>query len=177
VPAILDPDSRLFSHHHAIWMAVSLALLAGLSALPPQLETHKQFHPASHGVGAVAGEKDHRAIPHTRQVRCPSPEDPACHHSHCPYWRSGPEQQLFFAYDLPLATAALYCGSWMTMLWTVFASAAYCSYLYPVATYEATSKELRHLALRMTSLFLAAMAVNRFFRFKQSRNTSSRSAV
>jgi hypothetical protein len=89
----------------------------------------------------------------------------------------GMNRDYFFVYYLPVATAALYCGSWMTMLCTLFASAAYCSYLYPVARYEATSKDLRHLALRIMSLFLVAMVVNRFFRFKQSRSIPSRSAV
>jgi hypothetical protein len=89
----------------------------------------------------------------------------------------GMNSDYFFAYYLPVATAALYCGSWMTMLWTLFASAAYCSYLYPIARYEAMSKDLRHLALQIMSLFLVAIVVHRFFRFKHSRNIPSRNAV
>ena len=32
---------------------------------------------------------------------------------------------------VPVITAAVYFGAWGTILWTMFASAAYCSYLYP----------------------------------------------
>ena len=42
-------------------------------------------------------------------------------------------------YYLPVVTAALYCGPWLTLLWTFVASAAYCSYLYPaMQEYELT---------------------------------------
>jgi hypothetical protein len=177
VAALLAPDSRPFSRDEAIWMTVSFALLAGLSALPPQLETHKQFTLLAIALVQLLERRIIERFPmrgksyvlllktllatiliaHTGEV--------------------GMNSDYFFAYYLPVATAAFYCGYWVTMSWTLFASAAYCWYLYPVARYEATSKDLRYLALRIMSLFLVAMVVNRFSRFKHSRNSASRSAV
>ncbi|HLM80797.1 MAG TPA: ATP-binding protein, partial [Terriglobales bacterium] len=58
---------------------------------------------------------------------------------------------------------ALYCGTWLTVLWTLLASAAYCSYLYPaMQEYELTPEAFGYLALRILFFFLAAMVVNRF---------------
>jgi signal transduction histidine kinase len=70
---------------------------------------------------------------------------------------------------LPVVTAALYCGPWLTLVWTLFASAAYCSYLYPaLQEYDLTPEAFGHLGLRIMFFFLAAMVVNRFA--QQSRH-------
>ena len=51
----------------------------------------------------------------------------------------------------------------MTLLWTLLASGAYCSYLYPaMQEYEVTGEAIGYLALRVMFFFLAAMVVNRF---------------
>ena len=73
-------------------------------------------------------------------------------------------------YYLPVVTAALYCGSWMTLFWTLFASAAYCSFLLDPAMqdYDLTPDALEYLGLRILFFFLAAMVVNRFS--EQSRH-------
>ena len=66
-------------------------------------------------------------------------------------------------YYLPVVTAALYCGPLLTLVWTLIASAAYCSYLYPaMQEYELTAEAFPYLALRIMFFFLAAMVVNRF---------------
>ncbi|MGA7080480.1 MAG: ATP-binding protein, partial [Terriglobales bacterium] len=58
---------------------------------------------------------------------------------------------------------ALYCGTWLTLVWTFVASAAYCSYLYPaMQEYDLTPEAIAYLALRILFFFLAAMVVNRF---------------
>ena len=58
----------------------------------------------------------------------------------------------------------------MSLLWTLFASAAYCSYLYPaMQEYELTPEAFGYLALRIMLFFLAAMVVNRFSQFKPLR--------
>src|SRR6202011_3433927 len=73
-------------------------------------------------------------------------------------------------YYLPVVTAALYCGPWLTLVWTLLASAAYCSYLYPaMEEYELTPEALPYLALRIMFFFLAAMVVNRFARQSQQQ--------
>jgi len=66
-------------------------------------------------------------------------------------------------YYLPVVTAALYCGPLLTFFWTLLASAAYCSYLYPaLQEYDLTPDAFGQLALRVMFFFLAAMVVNRF---------------
>jgi signal transduction histidine kinase len=66
-------------------------------------------------------------------------------------------------YYLPIVTAALYFGPWITLLWTLVASAAYCSYLYPaLQDYDLTASGYAELALRIMFFFMAAMLVNRF---------------
>jgi signal transduction histidine kinase len=66
-------------------------------------------------------------------------------------------------YYLPVVTAALYCGTVQTLLWTALSSAAYCSYLYPaLQEYDLTPEAIEYLVLRVMFFFLAAMVVNRF---------------
>jgi len=66
-------------------------------------------------------------------------------------------------YYLPVMTAAMYFGPLGTLLWTLTASAAYCSYLYQVGEqFEITGKSLLELALRVLFFFFVAMIVNRF---------------
>ena len=56
------------------------------------------------------------------------------------------------------------------LFWTLLASAAYCSYLYPaMEEYELTPEALPYLALRIMFFFLAAMVVNRFARQSQQQ--------
>src|SRR5205085_158525 len=66
-------------------------------------------------------------------------------------------------YYLPVVTAALYFGPWMTLVWTALSSAAYCAYLYPaLQEYDISDQGFAQLALRVMFFFLAAMLVNRF---------------
>jgi signal transduction histidine kinase len=66
-------------------------------------------------------------------------------------------------YYLPVVTAALYFGPWRTLLWTLLASAAYCSYLYPaLQEYRLTASGATELTIRILFFFLAAWVVNRF---------------
>jgi signal transduction histidine kinase len=162
-PTILDPESRRFSRLDAAWLTIWLLFLAGLAVLPPQFEWHKQLillaigivqlldtklvsHFSKRGVSYVILLKILLAtllIDHTGEV--------------------GINSSYYPIYYLPVVTAALYCGPWLTLLWTLFASAAYCSYLYPaMQEYEITPESLGYLALRILFFFLAAMVVNRF---------------
>jgi two-component system, NtrC family, sensor histidine kinase HydH len=168
-PTILDPESRRFSRLDAAWLAIWLLFLAGLAVLPPQFEWHKQLillaigvvqlletnlisHFPKRGVFYVILLKILLAtllIDHTGEL--------------------GINSSYYPIYYLPIVTAALYCGPWLTLLWTLFASAAYCSYLYPaMQEYEITPDALGYLALRILFFFLAAMVVNRFA--QQSRH-------
>lgn len=167
-PPIFDADSRRFNRLDAVW----LLFLAGLAALPPRWEWHKQltllaigvvqlleswlisrFH--NRGVSYVVLLKILLAtllIAHTGEVSINSNYYPI--------------------YYLPVVTAAIYCGPWMTLIWTLLSSAAYCSYLYPaMLEYELTEEAIGYLALRIMFFFLAAMIVNRFA--EQSRHQTA----
>jgi signal transduction histidine kinase len=140
-----------------------LVFLAGLAALPPVTEIHKQLILLALGVvqlgeGWFVGRVPKRGaayvvllkialasllIDHTGELSINSS-----------YWP---------IYFLPVVSAAEYFGSWATLAWTGLASAAYCSYLYPtVQEYEITAESYGLLAIRVLFFFLAAMVVNRF---------------
>src|SRR6202048_371944 len=169
-PPILDAESRRFNRQDAAWLAIWLVFLAGLAALPPRLEWHKQVillaigivqlletkiisHFPKRGVSYVILLKILLAtvlIDHTGEV--------------------GINSSYYPIYYLPVVPAALYCGPWLTLLWTLLASAAYCSYLYPaMEEYELTPEALPYLALRIMFFFLAAMVVNRFAQQSQQQ--------
>ena len=174
-PPILDPESRRFNRLDAVWLTIWLLFLAGLAVLPPQFEWHKQlillaigivqlletrlisrFH--KRGVFYVVLLKILLAtvlIDYTGEV--------------------GINSSYYPIYYLPVVTAALYCGPWLTLLWTLLASAAYCSYLYPaMLEYELIPEAFGYLALRIMFFFLAAMVVNRFSQQSQHQTQSYR---
>ncbi len=160
---ILDPESRRFSRLDAVWLVIWLLFLAGLAALPPQLEWHKQLVLLAIGIVQLLESRLITRFPtrgvfyvlllkvllatllldHTNEI--------------------GINSSYYPIYYLPVVTAALYCGTRLTLLWTLFASAAYCSYLYPaMQEYDLTPEAFGHLGLRIMFFFLAAMVVNRF---------------
>jgi two-component system, NtrC family, sensor histidine kinase HydH len=146
------------------WMdGLWLLFLAGLAALPPVGEIHKQLTLLAFGVvqlteGWVVTKTARRGpayvvllkialatllIDHTGEVGINSS-----------YWP---------IYFLPAVTAAEYFSPVATLLWTALASSAYCSYLYPaLQDYEMTREGYGILAIRILFFFLAAMVVNRF---------------
>jgi two-component system, NtrC family, sensor histidine kinase HydH len=162
-PTILDPDSRRFNRLDAAWLTIWLLFLAVLALLPPEFEWHKQLiilaigvvqvvetrlisHFPKRGVAYVILLKILLAtllIDHTGEI--------------------GINSSYYPIYYLPVVTAALYCGPLLTFCWTLLASAAYCSYLYPaLQEYDLTPDAFGQLALRVMFFFLAAMVVNRF---------------
>lgn len=146
------------------WMDVLwLLFLAGLVAIPPVFEIHKQVVLLAFGVVQLSEGWVLRKLPargaayivlmkialatvlidHTGEVGINSSYSP-----------------IFY---LPVVTAAEYFSPWATLLWTTLASAAYCSYLYPaLQEYEITREGYGILASRILFFFLAAMVVNRF---------------
>ena len=168
-PPIFDPESRRFTRLDALWLTIWLVFLGGLAALPPELEWHKQLILLAIGIVQLLETRlisryQRRGvfyvillkillatllIDHTGEIGINSS-----------YWP---------IYFVPVVTAALYCGPWMTLLWTLATSAAYCSYLYPaMQEYEITPEAIGYLGLRIMFFFLAAMVVNRFS--QQSRH-------
>jgi two-component system, NtrC family, sensor histidine kinase HydH len=146
------------------WMDVLwLVLLAALAILPPVKEWHKQaillgFGVLQLGEGWLIAKTPKRGgaylvflkiglatllVDHTGEISINSS-----------YWP---------IYFLPVVTAAEYFGPLATLLWTMLASAAYCSYLYQVhLDYEITAESYGLLGIRILFFFLAAMVVNRY---------------
>ncbi len=146
------------------WMDLLwLAFLAGLAVLPPVNEIHKQLILVAIAVlqfaeGRLIAFSPSRGraysvllkillatllLDHTGEVAITSSYYPI--------------------YYLPVVTAAIYYGPWGTLLWTAFASAAYCSYLYPaLQQYELTASAITELTIRILFFFLAGLIVNRF---------------
>jgi two-component system, NtrC family, sensor histidine kinase HydH len=168
-PPSIGAESRRFNRLDAVWLTIWLLFLAGLAMLPPQFEWHKQVIILAIGVVQLLETRLISRFPtrgvsyvvllkillatwliyHTGEI--------AINSSYYPI------------YYLPVVTAALYCGPWLTLFWTLLASAAYCSYLYPaMQEYDLTPEAFGYLALRIMFFFLAAMVVNRFS--QQSRH-------
>jgi two-component system, NtrC family, sensor histidine kinase HydH len=146
------------------WLdAVFLLFLIVLALLPPQVEWHKQITLLAIGIVQLLEGQLVRRLPkrgpiyvvllkillatvlidHTGEV--------------------GINSSYYPIYYLPVVTAALYFGPWMTLGWTAVASAAYCSYLYPaLQEYDISDAGFAQLMLRIMFFFLAAMLVNRF---------------
>ena len=140
-----------------------LVFLAGLAALPPRGEIHKQLillglalfqifegrllagaprwgRPLAVAVKIALATL---LIGHTGQV--------AINSSYYP---------IFY---IPVVTAAMLYGPWGTLGWTTLASAAYCSYLWPaLRQYSLNPAAVDELALRLFFFFLLAMIINRF---------------
>ena len=159
----IDADLQRFNRLDAVWLTIWLLFLAVLALLPPQFEWHKQLILVAIGIVQVMENRLISRFPtrgvyyvillkillatvlvdHTGEV--------------------GINSSYYPIYYLPVVTAALYCTTGQTLLWTLLASAAYCSYLYPaMEDYELTPDAFGLLALRVMFFFLAAMVVNRF---------------
>jgi len=160
---ILDPDSRRFNRLDAVWLTIWLIFLAILAVLPPLFEWHKQLILLAIGIVQLLETKLISRFP-KRGVFCVILlkillATLLIDHT----GEIGINSSYYPIYYLPVVTAALYCGPWLTLLWTLVASAAYCSYLYPaMQEYELTPEAFGLLALRILFFFLAAMVVNRF---------------
>jgi two-component system sensor histidine kinase HydH len=169
LPPIFDPESRRYSRIDTMWLSAWLLFLVGLALLPPRMEWHKQIILLAIGIVQILEAKIISHVPkrgvfyvillkillatllldHTEEI--------------------GINSAYYGIYYLPVVTAALYCGPLATLVWTLAASAAYCSYLYPaMQEYELTPEAFEYLGLRILFFFLAAMVVNRFS--QQSRH-------
>ncbi|HEV3219057.1 MAG TPA: ATP-binding protein [Candidatus Acidoferrales bacterium] len=164
--ALLDQNDR---HQHAPkWFDVLLLLfVAGLAALPPIREYHKQLILAAIVIVQLF---------ESRIVAWSPQRGPAysvllkivlatilLDHTGAHAGDLGINSSYWPIYLLPVVTAATYFGPWGTLLWTTLASAAYCSYLIPASQeYLITTESVGELAGRVLFFFLAAMFVNRF---------------
>jgi signal transduction histidine kinase len=146
------------------WMDVlSLVFLAGLAILPPVREIHKQEILLAFGVlqlceGWLVARVPRRGAAYLVLLKIALATLLLNHTEEIPI-----NSYYYPIYFLPILTAAEYFEPLATLLSTLLASAAYCSYLYPaLQEYEITAEDYGRLAVRISFFFLAAMVVNRF---------------
>jgi signal transduction histidine kinase len=146
------------------WMDILwLLFLAGLAALPPVAEIHKQLTLLAIGVvqfseGWLLARAPRRGAAYIVLLKIALATLLIDHTGEV-----GINSSYYPIFYLPVVTAAEYFSPWGTLLWTALASAAYCSYLYPaLEEYEITGESYSLLAIRILFFFLAAMVVNRF---------------
>jgi signal transduction histidine kinase len=171
----MDAESRRFTRLDAVWLTIWLLFLAGLALLPPQFEWHKQLILLAIGVVQLLETKlissfPKRGIAYVILLKISLATILIDHTGEV-----GINSSYYPIYYLPVVTAALYCGPLQTLFWTLLASAAYCSYLYPaMQEYELTPEAFAYLALRVMFFFLAAMVVNRFAQQSKHQTQSYR---
>ncbi|HVP42671.1 MAG TPA: ATP-binding protein [Terriglobales bacterium] len=146
------------------WLdAVWLLLLAGLAALPPVREVHKQLTLLAIGLLQLGERRilawNPRNGRHFMVLAKLLLATLLIAHT------GGPEinSSYYPIYYLPVVTAALYFGPGLTLFWTTIASGMYCSFLYPaLEEYELTAEGIAELSIRILFFYLAALLVNRF---------------
>jgi signal transduction histidine kinase len=146
------------------WMDVLwLLFLAGLAALPPVAEIHKQLTLLAIGVvqfseGWLLARAPRRGAAYIVLLKIALATLLIDHTGEV-----GINSSYYPIFYVPIVTAAEYFSPWGTLLWTALASTAYCSYLYPaLQEYEITTESYGLLAIRILFFFLASMVVNRF---------------
>src|SRR3984893_17649414 len=157
-------SEKELKHKGIDWLEVLwLLFLLGLALVPPLRETHKQLTLLAIGIVQLV---ESRLI-----ARWPRYGPPGVvlvkillatvliNHT----GEIGINSSYYPIYYVPIVTAALHFGTWGTLLWTLLASAAYCSYLYPaLQEYTLTPTGAAELAIRIMFFFMAAIVVNRF---------------
>src|SRR5271169_1031423 len=139
-----------------------LIFLAGLAILPPVREYHKQLTLLAIGIlqlseGWLIARLPKRGRSYVVLLKILLATLLLDHTG-----AVGINSSYYPIYYLPVVTAALYFGPLRTLLWTLLASAAYCSYLYPaLQEYELDAGGVAELAIRILFFFLAAGVVNR----------------
>jgi len=146
------------------WMDVLwLLFLAGLAALPPVAEIHKQLTLLAIGIVQFSerwllARAPRRGAAYIVLLKIALATLLIDHTGEI-----GINSSYYPIFYVPVVTAAEYFSPLGTLLWTALASAAYCSYLYPaLQEYEITRESYGLLAIRILFFFLAAMVVNRF---------------
>ncbi len=152
------------NHYPTAWLdAVLLVFLAGLALLPPVSELQKQVVLLVIGVFQLLEARLIARLPKTGAgysviLKILLATLLMLHTSSLPI--NSPYYPIYY---LPVVTAAIYFGPWMTLIWTALTSAAYCSLLVPaLQEYQLTASGITELAIRILFLFLAGALVNRF---------------
>ncbi len=140
-----------------------LIILGGLALTPPVSELHKQIILIVIGAFQLLETRLIQALPKGGDVLAVFIKTVLAtlliNHTH----NLAINSSYYPIFYLPVMTAAMYFGPLGTLLWTSIASAAYCSYLFPVLEeFRLSSQSIGELLLRVLFFFLVAMTVNRF---------------
>ena len=150
-------ERRSFAWMDLLW----LAFLAGLAALPPRLEIHKQLTLLALGAFQIFEHFLLDWVP--KRGRTYSVILKILLASLLVDHTGGIFSSYYLIYFVPVVTAAMYFELWATLAWTALTSAAYCSFvLWVLSEYEVTAETATELAIRNLFLFLAAIVVNQF---------------
>lgn len=140
-----------------------LVFLAGLAVLPPVREVHKQLTLLAIGIVQLAEGRIIASWPRSGRSAVVLVKIVLATLLINHTGELGINSSYYPIYYVPIVTAATQFGPWGTLLWTLLASAAYCSYLYPaLQEYTLTPEGAAELAIRIMFFFLAAIVVNRF---------------
>jgi signal transduction histidine kinase len=158
---IVDRKRTAFGWIDIVW----LIFLLGLALLPPIDEVHKQLTLLAIGIlqileGRLITKLPERGPGYTVMLKILLATLLIDHTGEL-----GINSDYYPVYYLPVATAAIYFGTLGTLVWTVIASLAYCSFLIPaikIEDYELTPEGASVLATRILFIFLAAILINRF---------------
>ncbi len=140
-----------------------LVFLLGLAVLPPVREIHKQLTLLAIGIVQLAEGRIIASWPRSGRSAVVLVKIVLATLLINHTGGLGINSSYYPIYYVPIVTAATQFGPWGTLLWTLLASAAYCSYLYPaLQEYTLTPEGAAELAIRIMFFFLAAVVVNRF---------------
>ncbi|MGO9641640.1 MAG: two-component system sensor histidine kinase NtrB [Candidatus Acidiferrales bacterium] len=147
------------------WIDLLLILfLIGLALLPPIGEIHKQLILLAIAIVQLAEGKLLNAYPQRGRYYAVALKLVLATLliDHTGEWLTI-ESSYYPIYYLPVMTAAMYFDTAATLLWTLLASAAYCSYLFPaLQEYSLDADAATQLTIRILFFFLVAIVVNRF---------------
>jgi len=158
---------RNFAWMDLLW----LAFLAGLAALEPRLEIHKQLTLIAIGLFQIFEYRILEWVP--ERGRSYSVIVKILLGSLLVDHTGKIESPYYLIYFVPVVTAAMYFELWATLAWTMLTSMVYCSFvgwellenLDPFtgqSAVEVTADTITQLAIRNLFFFLAAVVVNRF---------------
>ena len=146
-----------FSWLDLLW----LVFLAGLAAMPPIGEIHKQL--ILLGIGLFQIFEGRLLKPLPASLRRYASVFVKIVLAALLVGHTGEIQSSYYIiYYLPVVSAAMLFDAWGTLLWTALASATYLAYLIPaLRVYELAPEGVPELAIRNIFFFLAAISVNR----------------
>jgi two-component system, NtrC family, sensor histidine kinase HydH len=145
---------------------VWLIILAGLAALPPVVEPHKQIILVGIGLFQIFENKILKTLPDRQRNAISVLVKTAL--ATLLVWHTSVdglsiESDYYPIYYLPIISAATLYSGFATMLWTLLSCALYWSFLIPALQhYRFTAETGAQLTIRCMFFFLVAVVVNRF---------------